>query len=219
MNSALLLLADGRFPAGGHAYSAGVESAVAVGDVRDLATLARYLDGRLGVGVTEAAFTAAAVDAGRVRIDLLDDEYGARVLSPRLRSVSRQLGRQLARAAAEVWPTEELTRLAGSIDGPHQPVALGVAVTATGGSAADAASVSMHHLAAAACTAGVRLLGLDPLAVAGVQARAVDRHTPSHDVIAGWAAAMPPDLPALGGSLTEILGEMHGEWDARLFVA
>jgi urease accessory protein len=219
MNSALLLLADGRFPAGGHAYSAGVECAVAVGDVRDLATLARYLDGRLGLGVTEAAFAAAAVDAGRVRIDLLDDEFGARVLSPRLRSVSRQLGRQLARAAAEVWPTGELTRLAGSIDGPHQPVALGVAVTAAGGSAADATSVSIHHLAAAVCTAGVRLLGLDPLAVAGLQARAVARHTPSDDVIARWTAAMPSDLPALGGSLTEILGEIHGEWDARLFVA
>jgi urease accessory protein len=219
MNAALLLLADGRFPAGGHAYSAGVESAVALGDVRDLATLERFLDGRLAVGVTEASFAAAAVGAGRERIELLDEEFAGRLLSPRLRSVSRQLGRQLARAAAEVWPTGELSRLAESIDGPHQPVALGVAVTAAGGSAADAVSVSMHHLAAAACTAGVRLLGLDPLAVAGVQARVIDRHTPPDGDIAGWAAAAPPDLPAFGGSLTEILGEMHGEWDARLFVA
>ena len=29
MDAALLLLVDGRFPAGGHAYSAGVEAAVA----------------------------------------------------------------------------------------------------------------------------------------------------------------------------------------------
>ncbi len=45
--AATLLLADGRFPAGGHAQSAGVESAVRIGDVCDLATLERYLHGRL----------------------------------------------------------------------------------------------------------------------------------------------------------------------------
>jgi urease accessory protein len=219
MNSAVLLLADGRFPAGGHAYSAGVESAVDVGDVRDLATLERCLDGRLALGVVEAAFAAAAVGADEDRVARLDDEFEARVMSPRLRTVSRQLGRQLARAAAAVWADAGLELLAASADGPHQPIALGVAVGAAGGSAGDAAAISMHHLAAAACTAGVRLLGLDPLAVAAIQARALERHAPDADVVAGWVAAAPGELPALGGSLTEILGELHGTWDARLFVA
>ncbi len=219
MNPSVLLLADGRFPAGGHAYSAGVESAVDVGDVRDLASLERYLDGRLSLGVVEAAFAAAAVGSTGGRIDLLDDEFDARVMSPRLRAVSRQLGRQFARASVAVWPDAELARLAWSADGPHQPVVLGVAVGVCGGSDADAAAVSMHHLAAAACTAGVRLLGLDPLAVAGVQARALDRHAPSANEVAGWSTSSPDELPALGGTLTELLGERHGEWDARLFVA
>ena len=39
MNAALLLLADGRLPTGGHAHSGGTESAVAVGQVTDLASL------------------------------------------------------------------------------------------------------------------------------------------------------------------------------------
>lgn len=219
MNPSVLLLADGRFPAGGHAYSAGVESAVDVGDVHDLATLERYLAGRLATGVVEAAFAAAAVGATGRRIDLLDAEFEARVMSPRLREVSRRLGRQLARVASAVWPDAELARLAASTDGPHQPVALGVAVGVCGGSAADAVSISMHHLAAAACTAGVRLLGLDPLAVAGVQARALDQHAVSADQVAAWSTAMPSELPAVGGTLTELLGQRHGEWDARLFVA
>ena len=219
MNPSVLLLADGRFPVGGHAYSAGVESAVDVGDVRDLASLERYLDGRLSLGVVEAAFAAAAVGSTGGRIDLLDDEFDARVMSPRLRAVSRQLGRQFARASVAVWPDAELARLAWSADGPHQPVVLGVAVGVCGGSPADAASISLHHLAAAACTAGVRLLGLDPLAVAGVQARALDRHAPSANEVAGWSTSSPDELPALGGTLTELLGERHGEWDARLFVA
>lgn len=219
MNPPVLLLADGRFPAGGHAYSAGVESAVDVGDVRDLATLERYLDGRLALGAVEASFAAAAVGANDDRVDLLDAEFDARVMSPRLRAVSRQLGRQMAKAAVSVWPCAELARLADPVDGSHQPVTLGVAVGAAGGSPADAASISMHHLAAAVCTAGVRLLGLDPLAVAAVQAQALDRHTPSASVVDSWRSASPSELPAIGGSLTEILGEMHGDWDARLFVA
>ncbi|TBL26634.1 urease accessory protein UreF, partial [Verrucosispora sp. SN26_14.1] len=43
----LLLLADGRFPAGAHAHSSGLEAAVAAGRVTDLATLGEYLRGRL----------------------------------------------------------------------------------------------------------------------------------------------------------------------------
>ena len=43
----LLLLADGRFPAGGHAHSGGLEAAVARSRVRDLASLRAFLDGRL----------------------------------------------------------------------------------------------------------------------------------------------------------------------------
>ncbi|MDP9388377.1 MAG: urease accessory protein UreF, partial [Actinomycetota bacterium] len=42
-----LLLADGRFPAGGHAHSAGVEAAVADGRVGDVASLAAFARGRL----------------------------------------------------------------------------------------------------------------------------------------------------------------------------
>ena len=82
--AATLLLADGRFPAGGHAQSAGVESAVRIGDVCDLATLERYLHGRLSTtGVVEAAFAAAAYD-GRPR---------------RTRRARRRVGRAIGGAA------------------------------------------------------------------------------------------------------------------------
>ena len=56
---ALLLLADARFPTGGHAHSAGTEQAVAIGDVHDVDSLGRYLRARLATtGRTDAAFTA-----------------------------------------------------------------------------------------------------------------------------------------------------------------
>ncbi|NEB86732.1 urease accessory protein UreF, partial [Streptomyces anulatus] len=45
--AALLVLADGRFPAGGHAHSGGAEPAVAGGRVRDADSLADFCRGRL----------------------------------------------------------------------------------------------------------------------------------------------------------------------------
>ena len=48
MNAALLLLADGRFPSGGHAHSGGAEPSVGVGDISDLVSLRQFVRGRLG---------------------------------------------------------------------------------------------------------------------------------------------------------------------------
>ncbi|MGP3910302.1 urease accessory protein UreF [Nonomuraea sp. 10N515B] len=61
MNPALLLIADSRLPAGGHAHSGGVERAVASGSVHDVPSLDRFLRGRLHTsGTLAAALTAAA---------------------------------------------------------------------------------------------------------------------------------------------------------------
>ncbi|WP_433439855.1 urease accessory protein UreF [Nonomuraea sp. CA-141351] len=60
-NPALLLLADSRLPAGGHAHSGGAERAVTSGAVHDVPSLARFLRGRLHTaGTVAAALTAAA---------------------------------------------------------------------------------------------------------------------------------------------------------------
>ncbi len=226
MDPALLLLADGRFPAGGHAYSAGVEAAVRVHDITGLADLERYLDGRLAItGVTDAAFAVATwsvlirgVEVPE-RLRHLDIEYGARVMSPALRATSRRLGRQLLRATRATWPGPALDALAEwSGDGAHQPLVLGAAVASAGGDAADAAAITLHHLATAVTTAAVRLLGLDPIAAAAVHARGVAAATARLDV-ARWIDTPPAELPSSGGLLTEVLGQDHAGWDARLFVA
>jgi urease accessory protein len=61
----LLLLADGRFPAGGHAHSGGLEPAVGAGRLPDLAALDAFLRGRLATaGLVAAAFAASACAAG-----------------------------------------------------------------------------------------------------------------------------------------------------------
>jgi urease accessory protein len=229
MDAALLMLVDGRFPAGGHAYSAGVEAAVAIGDVVDSATLERYLQGRLATtGQVDAAFAAHSCaqlgggsndDALGVLMAELDDEYSARMPSPYLRETSRRLGRQLLRAAARIWTSPGIDAVSKTVGGSHQPIALGAVVAAAGGDAVDAAALSFHHLTAAVTSAAVRLLGLDPIELAVVQERAGRVCDIYRAQSAQWAAMAPAALPAWGGSLTEILGEHHGSLDARMFVA
>lgn len=218
----LLLLADGRFPSGGHAYSAGVEAAARVGDVDDEATFARYLRGRLSTSaVTDASFAAAGV-GGVERGEhgpwwaALGVELDARQPAPRSRVLARRFGRQLARAGAAAWPSATLEGLVIN-DAVRSPIVLGVLVASAGGSAIDAATISLHHQSSAMTSAAVRLLGLDPIRLAGIQATVA----PMLDELASaapiWASGAPGDLPALGGALTEILAEDHGAWDARLF--
>jgi urease accessory protein len=228
VDNMLLILADGRFPSGGHAYSAGVESAVRRGDIFDAPSLERYLLARLATtGVTDAAFAARTAATNSTVIGdnehgllaRLDAEFTARVVSPRQRLVSRQLGRQLARGASAVWPSPLLSALAALPGGPHQPIVVGAAVAAAGGTPFDAATIALHHLAAAVSTAGIRLLGLDPIGVAAVQTRCASLARELVRDVDVWATAAPADLPARSGALTEILAEDHGQWDARLFVA
>lgn len=228
ITAGLLLLADGRFPAGGHAHSAGTEAAVAVGDVRDPASLDRYLRARLATtGRVDGSFAAAAcslagsdIDADiDVRLGRLDVEYSARMPSPYLRDVSRRLGRQLVRAARHTWRTPALDGIARTPAGPHHPIALGVAASAAGATPDDAAVLAVHHLAGAVASAAIRLLGLDPFDVVDVQRTATEWSVDLLLVERPWDVVDPADLPADGGSLAEILGEHHGSLDARLFVA
>jgi urease accessory protein len=220
----LLLLADTRFPSGAHAHSAGAEAAVAAGDVVDAPTLERFLRGRLATtGAVDAAFAAAAcrvaLEGDRVapRLGELDREYEARVLSPRLREVSRQLGRQLLRTVRAGWSAPALDAVARP-DGAHQPLVWGVAVAVAGGEPADAAGLVLHHLCGAVTSSVVRLLALDPFEVVGVQV-AVAPIVADLAADAVSAASGPvADLPAWGGALAEILGEHHGTWTNRLFV-
>lgn len=219
MNSAVLLLADGRFPTGGHAHSAGTEAAVAFGDVHDGASLTRFLAGRLATtGVTEAAFAVAAwaIDESAA-LDDLSRELDARMCAPRTREVSRRLGRQLLRVGRRTWPHPLLDHLAAP-PGPHQAVVSGVLTARVGGSADDAARLVMHHLSASVTGAAVRLLGLDPIAVAAVQAAAAPLVDELLADVDRWRSCPSSQLPAVGGALAEVLAEHHATWDARLFV-
>jgi urease accessory protein len=220
-SATLLLLADSRFPTGAHAHSAGVEASQARGDVRSVADLEAFLDGRLlTTAPVEAAFAAATCGA-TAALDDLDHELAIRTPSPRLRAISRMLGRQLVRSAERAWPCSGYGALrAVHPDGPMQPLAIGFVAAAAGLAPVDAALCSLHHLVGAVTTAAVRLLGLDPFEVHALAARLAPRLDDlASDASRRAATCAPCDLPAHTSVLADILAEHHATWEVRLFAS
>jgi urease accessory protein len=216
MPLAALLLADGRLPTGGHVHSAGVESAVADGRIVDVESLGAYLLGRLHtVALTEAALSAAVVlRPGSIAV--LDAEADARITVPALRAVSRRLGRQLVRVGRRCWPDPVLATLPHD---PHQPIALGAVGVAAGLDALTVARISVHHATATPAQSALRLLGLDPFAVAALTASvAVQGEFVALEAL--FAADGPiEDLPARTGPVVEIAASAHASLTTRLFAS
>ncbi|MFE7776893.1 urease accessory protein UreF [Streptomyces sp. NPDC057445] len=217
--AALLVLADGRFPAGGHAHSGGAEAAVKAGRIHDAAGLAGFCRGRLHTtGLTAAALAAAAA----LGLDplALDEAADARTPSSALRTTGRKLGRQLMRAARATWPSSELDALAAALPkGAHQPVVLGLAARAAGLGPLDAAHCAVYETVSGPATAAVRLLGLDPFEATAVLARLA----PDMDQVAERACTAARQgidaLPAASAPLLDITAEQHAAWPVRLFAS
>ncbi|MFF7312441.1 urease accessory UreF family protein [Streptomyces sp. NPDC008137] len=221
--AALLVLADGRFPAGGHAHSGGAEAAVKAGRIKGAASLADFCRGRLHTAGSVAAALSAAAALGIDPV-ALDRAADARTPSPALRLAARKLGRQLMRAARSTWPSTELDTLARKFPkGAHQPVVLGLTARAAGLGPVDAAYCAAYESVSGPATATVRLLSLDPFDATGVLARLA----PELDQIvdrAVEAARRAVDegadaLPAGSAPLLEIGAEVHAGWPVRLFAS
>ncbi len=236
--TAALVLADARFPGGGHAHSGGVEEAVARGLLRDVAGLRSFLAGRLATtGLVAAAFAAAAagvvagphsgagtrsrgshdsVLAPECELAVLDAELDARTPAPAQRSASRAQGRAALRAARLAWPSPALDALVAVHPRPHHALLAGVVVA----DPAQAARCVAYLTVSGPASAAVRLLGLDPLAV-----NAVVVALPVDDVAARAvrAAAGPAgELPAAGSPVLDLMAEAHvrnHREQVRLFVS
>ncbi|SFD67036.1 urease accessory protein UreF [Streptomyces aidingensis] len=221
--AALLVLADGRFPAGGHAHSGGAEAAVRAGRITGPDSLEDFCRGRLHTAGLVAAALAAAACAGLDPVEL-DAAADVRTPSPALRATARRLGRQLMRAARAVWPAPELAALAAARPrGAHQPVVLGAAARAAGLTPHDAALAAGYETVSGPATAVVRLLGLDPFRATAVLARLggeLDEVAGRAVAAAGRAATGGTgELPAASAPLLEITAEAHAAWPTRLFAS
>lgn len=212
---ASLVLADSRFPGGGHVHSGGLEEAVSAGRVHDVGTLAAFLHGRLRTaGRVAACLAAAAADRataapGEDEWTLLDAELDARTPSAAQREASRAQGRAALRAARAAWPSPVLDALVAAHPRPHHPLLVGAVVGHAGEGPAAAGRCVGYLAVSGPASAAVRLLGLDPFAVNA----AVVALTPDVDAVAAEAADLAAgplaDLPAPGAPVLDLMAESH----------
>ncbi|MBS9533873.1 urease accessory protein UreF [Mycobacterium sp. M1] len=219
--AALLLLADGRFPAGGYAHSGGLEASIAAGRVCGVADLDGFLRGRATTtGLVAGAFAAATCSAlareDWARIDVLDAEFDARTPSPATREVSRTLGRQLQRTVTRMRPDPRLHHLGRA---PHQALAFGAAATVFGVGPHDAALAALHESVTGPATAAVRLLPVDPFDVHAVLGGLAGLLDELADRAAALTDVEPVDLPAAAAPLLDIAAEAHRRTEGRLFAS
>jgi urease accessory protein len=230
--SPLLLLADARFPAGGHAHSGGIEEAVERSLVADVPSLGAFLAGRLATSGLVSAAAAAAVcercrdhlvaDWGPAMGELwrdVDAELDARYPSPAWRMASRTQGAQLLRGASTVLGGAVLESLRRHGSTPHHAVAVGAAAATARLHSREAAIAAAYLSVAGPASAAIRLIGLDPFEVT----RAVAALTEEIDeigVTAAQLALLPLDeLPAAAEPVSDLLAEAHHQRKERLFAS
>jgi urease accessory protein len=228
MDTAALILADSRFPGGGHVHSGGLEETVARKLIRNERDLPGFLRGRLRTaGELAAVFAAAAAHAAVRNVHnghwrVLDVELDARTPSLAQREASRAQGRGTARAGRIAWPSPLLDGLLAVTPRPHHPVILGALVGVAGGSPLDAAATVAYLAVSGPASAAVRLLGLDPFAVNAVVAGLSGELCAVAERAAAVAGDAPARLPAPGSPALDLLAEAHSRHhkeEVRLFAS
>ncbi|SED70298.1 urease accessory protein [Amycolatopsis tolypomycina] len=223
MDLSALILADSRFPGGGHVHSGGLEEVVSRRLVTSVRDLPGFLSGRLRTaGSLAAVFAAAAAHAAvnQGNWSLLDSELDARTPSLAQREASRAQGRGTARAGRIAWPSPVLAGLLAETPRPHHPIILGALVGVAGGTPYDAAMAAAYLSVSGPASAAVRLLGLDPFAVNAVVAR-LDLASVCAEA-AAVAGDDPAALPSPGSPALDLFAEAHArhhQEEVRLFAS
>ena len=220
MSVALLLLSDGRFPAGGYAHSGGLEEAVEGGLAAH--EVPRFLRDRLAaVSGPECTLAVAAARSARAgdlaALAELDAEAEARLPSPPLRAASRRLGAQLLRTAATVWPESALIGAYRRLSElTPRAVAFGVVAAAAGLDDRAAARVYLYEEATLITAAAVRLLPLDAAETARWLIEAEPLLGSLADAAVGFVG-QAADLPSAFAPALELRSLAHSAREGRLF--
>jgi len=166
-----LRFVDSFFPSGGYAFSSGLEAAVQGGLVKNSEDLSDYVMEMMltGIGGREAVATRLAHDSigsGSLELALkADRELEAMKLGRDGRMASRQMGRQVIRAAAEqqadasllkdYWAAVEAESTPG-----HMAVSLGLTLATAGWSKTDTIAALLYQTATGYLAAAMKLLPL-----------------------------------------------------------
>lgn len=164
-----LRFVDSFFPAGGFAYSSGLEAAVQGGTVKDSQGFARYVEGYFlsGLGQREAVAVARAhrslAIGHRPSAREADFELDAMMVGREGRQASRQMGRQVLRGAlveADASPVirEHLRDVEAGRAPGHLAVAYGLALGEAGWTREQAVTAFLYQQAVGLVSASLKLL-------------------------------------------------------------
>lgn len=208
MNLRLLQLADSAFPTGAYAFSDGLETLTARGEVRTAADLRAFLCGQLahGWGTQDAPACALAWRGGLDELDARLDDLKL-VRGPREASV--RVGANLRRAALHLWPAE----LAALPVTRHHATTFGVVAAALGADQTQTVTAYVSAWLLGRVTSATRLMklgGLDAQRCAHLCEEA------AQTCIENALSATPDDLAGFS-PLLEIAASEQAELESRLF--
>lgn len=218
----VLLFVDGRFPGGSFQHSSGLEEAVRRGWVHDLRSLGSYVDGLTRTSWRTQAALAAAAARDPAAVAHLDLAAEARIVTATQRRISRSLGRHLARAAGAFgaagahWGAWACTHYP---NGLHQPVAIGCLLGSLGVEPEAAAFAVLFQGVLGVVSAGIRLVGFDPVGAMGLVGDRVKELAEIAGDAADPALSTSWDLPRESALLHDYLIEVHDRREGRLFAS
>lgn len=160
---------DSFFPAGGYAFSSGLEAAVQGGAVRNVEELSRFVVESLTTGIGEREAVAVGLAHGAYVSGTLeiafktDRELEAMKLGRESRTASRQMGRQVIRLAADQLARQPLIEdYLAAVEAERTPghlaVSTGLTLAVAGWSKEDSIAAFLYQTATGFVSAAMKLL-------------------------------------------------------------
>lgn len=163
----VLQFGDSILPVGAFSFSNGLESAVQLGMVHDVATLGEFIRTAAALsaesdGIAVLAAFRSARDGDSAGIDRADHAVYNRKLNEEMRTMSVRMGRKLAelahRAIGETAATTWLDRIQSGLTPGCYPVGQGLVFAALGLGEAEAFAAHQYGLASMMVNASLRLM-------------------------------------------------------------
>lgn len=196
----LLQLADGSFPSGGFAHSAGLEASMQLGGVSSVDDF--FDDAIVAVRETTLPFVRAACTEPD-RLAELDERFDSTLPLDVPNRASRAQGRSLISAARRIFDLE--------VPPAHHAPAFGAIFGLLGMNADETASAYVHGAMRGVLSAAVRLNLVGPLEAQRLLASRAGA------MRAAVASTRSIDDVAQTAPLVELWGALHDHLDARLF--
>jgi urease accessory protein len=220
----LLQFGDSVLPVGAFSFSAGLESAVQQGVVRDPDTLQGFVQAAVrqaatgdGIALLHAHRAAAAGDAAGVLE--IDQAVFNRRLNEEMRTMTVRMGRKLAELCEHVRPAEGMREWLAAIKAAATPgtypVAQAIAFAGLGLPERDAFAAHQYGVASMLVGAAVRLMRMNYLDAQAVlfaaSAVAADDYAAAADTTLDDMATFAPVM--------EVLSGIHLRSTVRLFMS